>query len=420
MKTCPKCGKQYDGENRLFCDCGGQLTRAATSGQSGEWNAVVQEVTAGVKRMNARMDSLDARLDQNELARRRTQMFPGGIMAEDSGTRDRAGFDSFGEFLHVVRYNPLDSRLAPLQQRALSTDGASGGFLVPDAFDFSLTAYIAREAIVRARARVFPADGEHPDAALELPALDYTNGRRAGVTVGWMGEGPFPTSDGPAWRSIKLEPSQLGAICTLSDKLLRNARVAQETLFSIFGDAIAAAEDEAFLRGNGIAKPLGIFGHSATLGIPRTDAGHIAYADLVNMIAATKPGGSYVWVISRTALPDLMTMTLPGGWMPAFVPAGDMVSGGRLLGLPYVEWEAAPTLGTSGDVQLCDFRSYLVKEGLGTRIDSSNSAGDNFAQSQTSFRVIRSVDGQPGLSAPWVLEDSTKTSPFVQLTDAVA
>ncbi len=416
MRTCPKCGKQY-GENRLFCDCGGKLTRATTSDQTGEWSAVVQEVAAGVQKMNTRMNSLDARLDQMTLERRRIQVFDPGDADKDN-TRDRGGFDSFGEFLHCVRYSPLDSRLAPLQQRALSSDGASGGFLIPEAFDYSLTAYIATASVVRGRARVFPADGEHPDGSLELPALDYTNGRRAGVTVGWFGEGPFPTSDGPAWRSIKLEPSQLGAICTLSDKLLRNARVAQETLSAIFADAIAAAEDEAFLRGNGVSKPLGIFGHPATLGVPRTGAGHVAYTDLVSMIAATKPGGSYVWVISRTALPDLMTMTLPGGTIPAFVPAGDVVSGGRLLGLPYVEWEAAPTLGNAGDVQLCDFRSYLVKDGLGTRIDSSNSAGDNFAQAQTSFRVIRSVDGQPGLSAPWVLEDGTETSPFVQLADA--
>ena len=361
------------------------------------------------------MDSLDARLDQNELAGRRIQIFD----PNDANTGDRGGFDSFGDFLHCLRYERGDSRLVPLQQRALSTDGESGGILIPEAYDYSLTTYIASASIVRGRARVFPADPQHPDGALELPALDYSKGRRAGVSVSWFGENSnLPGSAEPAWHSIKLEPSQLGAICTLSDKLLRNAKIAQETLMAIFADAIAAAEDAAFLRGNGVAKPLGIFGHPATLGVPRTGADHVAYIDLVNMIAATKPGGSYLWVISRTALPDLMTMTLPGGTLPAFVPAGDVVNGGRLLGLPYVEWEAAPTLGNEGDVQLCDFRSYLVKDGLGTRIDSSNSALDNFAQAQTSFRVIRSVDGQPGLSAPWVLEDGTETSPFVQLTDA--
>lgn len=337
------------------------------------------------------------------------------------GEGETAGFSGFGDFISAIRFKRgADARLVELETKGL--DGASGGFLIPTAYDYSLTAAIAEASIVRPRARVFGTDqgerGGRPDAPLEVPALDYSHGLHAGVLVGWLGAGGFPASDPPAWRQIRFEPSELGAITRVPDKLLRNTAEAEQAITSLFVAAVAAAEDEAFFRGDGVSKPLGLFGHPATLTVAREGAGTIGYADLTAMLAAARPGGSPAWVISHTALPALMQITLPGGFMPAFVPDASQGMVGRIFGYPVAEWLAAPVLGDTGDVQLLDLSWYGIRPGLGTRIDMSNVTGTNFQDAFTSFRVLRSLDGQPLVTAPMTLADGESVvSPFIQLTD---
>ena len=220
-------------------------------------------------------------------------------------------FRDFGEFLQTVKYNPQDQALRAkemsdqTQKRFLNMGiGANGGFIVPDQFSNQIKMVDDQAAIFRPRAQVIPA-GDPPDAAITIPALDQggANGVYAGVQVTWIAEGAQKPETEPAFHEVRLEPNEVAAHVVVTDKLLRNSAAAGALVSSLLRKAIIAAEEDAFLSGNGAGQPLGIIGHPAAIQVARAGAGAIAYNDVVNMYARAKFGGQLTWIGSQTVLP---------------------------------------------------------------------------------------------------------------------
>jgi len=361
-----------------------------------------------------RVEAIERAYERDALAGRRIPIF-------GANSPDRGGFDSFGEFVATTRFAPHDSRLAvlsPMGERALSAGtGAAGGFLVPPQFSAELLEMVAAQSIVRPRARRI-GGGETSDAEITLPTLDISgpNGSRAGVAVHWTAEGGAKTETQPAFAQVTLKPSEVAAIVTCSDKLLRNAQAATGVISFLLAEAIRAEEDACFIAGDGLGKPLGFMGHPCSIEIARTGAGHIVLADLAAMLMAARAGRPYVWLASRTILADLMNLTLTGiTAQPIWLPSAREGVPSTLMGLPLLEPEGAPTLGNLGDLCLVDFGYYLIRDGFGPEIRTSDAAGTNFAQNQTSIKITWNVDGQPWLKTPLLRPDGTLTSPFVIL-----
>jgi len=62
-----------------------------------------------------------------------------------------------------------------------------------------------------------------------------------------------------------------------------------------------------------------------------------------------------------------------------------------------------------------NLRYYMIKEGVGISIKDDQGIGQ-FANNITRIKAFRSVDGQPALATPLLLEDGVTTvSPFVVL-----
>src|SRR5690606_17102321 len=145
----------------------------------------------------------------------------------------------------------------------------------------------------------------------------------------------------------------------LTDKLIRNAPIADSVVRQLLRQAIIAAEDVAFLTGDGNGKPVGLIGHASNVTVNRETADQITYGDVVAMYSRFLFGGNPVWLASQTVLPQLMQMTDAAGqlvWQPN---ARDDVPG-TLLGIPVVVSNRMPTLGTKGDLVLADLGYYLI------------------------------------------------------------
>jgi len=191
----------------------------------------------------------------------------------------------------------------------------------------------------------------------------------------------------------------------------------------MFGDALKWKEDYAYLSGNGVGQPLGVIGAPGTFTQVRAVANAFGYIDAVNMLTHFLPVKGGVWVMSRSVMPELYTMVDPNGnyiWHPAFGVAGAGAGApGTLLGYPVLFTEKTPTLGTTGDVLLCDFSQYLIGDRQAITVDSS--IHDRFQYDQTSFRMVMRVDGQEWCKAPVPLADgATQVSPFVELDAATS
>ena len=377
-----------------------------------EARAIVEGTDSLDKEQEARFDSLMAEVDKRkaEIDREEKLLAIEAKSVKPIEEMESRDFRDFGEFLQEVRFNNATS--GRLQTRAVEMDtGDSIGYVVPQQFDYTIRQVTAQDAVIRPRATVIPA-GSPPDSAITLVALDQSgdNGVYSGVKVNWVGSetGTRTNSGNPKVKQIKLEPQQVAGWIDVSDKLLRNSEAAGELVSSLLRKAIIAAEEHAFIGGDGVGKPLGFMGHSSNIAVTRQTAGSISYEDIINMYAK-RMNGDYVWLVSRTALPALMTLKDTAGNL-IWQPSGREANPNMLLGLPVIENERQ----AAGSVMLVDLSHYAIKDGSPLSIFI-----DPYTQKETgSSRIYAwwNVDGAPMLNTPLTLEDGVTTvSPFVTL-----
>ena len=236
-----------------------------------------------------------------------------------SENETRGGFENLAEMLcsiyELKKSGRQDERLtACLETREqMMGSGTGGGFAIPTQFREELMAVPAQGAIVRPRAMVIPA-GSPPDATLEFPLLDQTSGQNmfGGVTITHGGEGVTLTETSAALRQGSLTPKQMNAYIVCTNKLLRNWASGGTIISTLLRNAVAAAEDYDFLRGDGINKALGIINNPASIVYPRAGANAVAFSDVYGMLARVKMGGSLVWIASQTIIPQLASMVDAG------------------------------------------------------------------------------------------------------------
>lgn len=347
------------------------------------------------------------------------------------GPEAKREFENLGEFMAAVRFHPNDQRLTfvegvgadalaegdEIRAEMRMDNDASGGFMVPPTFRDTIMQVQPQDALVRPRAQVIPA-GSPPDAAITIPALDQTGenpgNMYGGVEVQWIGEGEEKPETDANLRAVTLSPHEVAGFVTVTDKLLRNWQSAGPFLENLLRGGVTAAEDYAFLRGSGVHKPLGVINSAAMKFVNRSVANQVKYIDLVNMVARflMRGGLSPVWSMPQSVLPQIATMKDEANNLIFVANARDGFAG-TLLGYP-VRWNnRSPGLGTKGDVTLCDFSQYLIKDGSGPFVAASEHV--LFKQNKTLIKIFWNVDGAPWLTGPIKEENGYEVSPFVGL-----
>lgn len=363
----------------------------------------------------SRMENLEANEEHLEAARPAAAARSTRPVRGPEASRE---FESIGEFLHAVRFNPNDQRLEFVEHdvhgEQRMDDGASGGFMVPTQFRSELLRVDPSMQIMRPAATVIPA-GSPPDSSITMPALDQSSATNmyGGVQVSWIGEGATKPDTSAKLREITLTPQEVAASTVITDKLLRNWQAAGALLSSLLRGAISAAEDTAFLQGDGVAKPLGVLASSALGTINRGTANKISYDDLVSMSEILFLNGSQAfWVTTQRGVGQLMRLEDTEGhliWQPS-AREGEPAT---LLGRPVRVSDRIPTLGSKGDIMLIAGSNYLIKDGSGPFVASSEHV--LFQQNKTMIKAFWNVDGQPWLKGPIKRENGELQYPFVAL-----
>ena len=346
----------------------------------------------------------------------------------DPRLEKKGEFKSFGEFLSAVnRANKggSDNRLVKATGHS-EGDEADGGFLVPSEYRNQLLIEAAEQSVVRQRAMKIPMKSD----SMILPALDaYDRSANlyGGVKAFWIGEGESVDSSKTKFGKVKLEAKKLVGLTYASEELLADSGVAIEPLLKrLFGDAIAFIEDETFLTGNGVNKPLGILDSKVvgdtgpTITVARKTASEVNLEDIAKLYSRM-PSSSLnraVWVANNEVMEQLIVLGSGSGklfWMPNESVAGKPF--GYLLGRPIFFTEKVPGTGTTGDLGFYDFGYYLIGDRQSLRIDASQHVA--FTQGETCWRFMLRVDGQPWIKKAYTpRKGSAKLSPFVALSDA--
>ena len=344
--------------------------------------------------------------------------------------REPDRFKDWGEYLHAVKQaakgGAADNRLmvfddeAPRGRKVLSGASGGGNYIIPDQFATDVQAMIAEQGMVRSRANVIPTDRR----TFLLPVLDQTDNTAnrphwfGGLVFYWEDEAATITESDFQFKQAEVQVNELTGATLIANSTLADSPVGVGAMLEGpmgFGGGAAWMEDYAFLRGDGVGKPLGVVNAPATVAVTRGASG-VTFANLVAMLEAFQ-GENGLWVANRTLMSNLMTMTGPAG-QPSYLwgSAKDGVPT-TLLGYPIVFTEKAPSADAKGDIGLYDFGYYAVLDRQAQSIDMDPSP--KFLQNQTAFRLVHRVGGRPWLSSPITLQDgSTQVSPFVALAAA--
>ncbi len=328
-------------------------------------------------------------------------------------------FKDFREFLRITKHDPYNARVKLLSE---GTD-SEGGFLVPEQFYANLYQKSLEVSVVRPFATVVPMQSD----TFNWPAVDETSHAShlyGGIIAYWTEEAGSKTASSPVFRHIKLIAKKLIGFVPCPDELLQDSVIPMEGLLTkMFGGGIGWYEDLAFLRGNGVGQPLGIFNSGAILQPVRATANAVALADLANIMARMYPESLYapstIWIISPAVLAQLIPLVATViTWLPPNGGAASRIPG-TILGMPFMVSEKVPTLGTTGDIGLYDLSHYLIGDRSDIRVDSS--IHYRFNTDETTWRFVKRVDGHGMVDSAFTPYNGGATlSPFVQLSSATA
>lgn len=126
---------------------------------------------------------------------------------------------------------------------------ADGGFLVPVEYDKRLIETLEEENIMRGLATKITTSGQHKiNVAMSDPA------------AAWIEEGGALNFGDSKFAQVLLDAHKLHVAVKVTEELLYdNAFKLEDHILGAFGKALANAEEDAFLNGDGNGKPTGIF-----------------------------------------------------------------------------------------------------------------------------------------------------------------
>ena len=199
---------------------------------------------------------------------------------------------------------------------------ASGGYLVPEEYDSRLIDKLTEENILRQLGTVITTSGEHRiNIAASKPAAS------------WIEEGGALTFGDATFEQKLLDAHKLHVAIKVTEELLYdNTFNLENYIIDQFGKALANAEEDAFLNGNGVGRPLGLFAETGGAEVADTVAS-ISSDSMLNLVYALKRPyrKSASFILNDKTLASLRKLKDNNGayiWQPSY-QAGEP---DRLLG----------------------------------------------------------------------------------------
>lgn len=190
---------------------------------------------------------------------------------------------------------------------------ADGGYLVPVEYDRRLIDVLDEENIVRKLATRITTSGEHRiNVAATKPA------------AAWIEEGAALTWGDATFDQILMDAHKLHVAVKVTEELLYdNAFGLENYMLTQFGKALANAEEDAFLNGDGTGKPTGIFNATGGGQIAGTLSGAVKSDDVIDLVYALKRPyrKNAVFIMNDKTLASLRKLKDNNGaylWQPSY------------------------------------------------------------------------------------------------------
>ncbi|MFM1524766.1 MULTISPECIES: phage major capsid protein [Helcococcus] len=174
--------------------------------------------------------------------------------------------------LNAIRSN--FRKVDNILQESVDTDG---GYLVPEEYDTRLIQTLEEENIVRKLANVIKTSGERK---INIAATD--------PAAAWIEEGGALSFGDSKFEQVLLDAHKLHVAIKVTEELLYDSAFNLESyILDSFGKALSNAEEDAFLNGDGVGKPTGIF-DKTNGGTKHGNVTAIKTDDLIDLVYALK------------------------------------------------------------------------------------------------------------------------------------
>lgn len=324
----------------------------------------VQEVVRLIEEQGEQINARFKGLEKDIAVRNRP-----GASSGEFGTSEHS--EHTKSFLNFMR----SGRESELQQKSMSAGSdPDGGYLVPAELDSELTKYLRQRSPMRQLARVVQVSA----AEFKQPAST------GGMGYSWVGEASArPETATPGIKMVNIPTCEVYANAPITQNLLDDSQFdLGNWLVEELGDAFGDAEAAAFITGNGVTRPRGLFtydvvstadatrDHDKYQYVPTGAAGAFASSDpsdaLIALVYAVAPQyrTNASWLLSSEVLEAARKFkTATTGdyiWQPS-TQAGQPAT---LMGYPVFEAEHVPAIaagslsGAFGDFS----RSYTITD----------------------------------------------------------
>ncbi len=264
---------------------------------------------------------------------------------------------------------------------------SEGGYLVPDEFERTLVQKLTAANVLRPLCHVIQTS--YGDRKIPVVASKGT--------ADWVDEeGTYPLSD-DSFSQVVLGAYKLATMIKVSEELLSDSIFDIEGYVSEqFGKRIGDKEEDAFINGNGVSKPIGILNATGGAEIGVTTAGASAITgdeliDLVYSLRAPYRKGA-VFVLNDTTVKLLRKLKDGDGqylWRPGITEnAPDTILGHRI-----VTSEFMPGVGAGNkSIAFGDFSYYWIADRQGRTFKRLN---ELYATTgQVGFLASQRLDGK--------------------------
>lgn len=248
------------------------LLSAEDAATYAEMEQKVQNYSAEIARMEE-MEAMEAELNKPVNTPITGKPMNGGTSGEKK--TGRASNEYREAMLQAIRSNFRNVR--NVLSEGIDTDG---GYLVPTEYDSRLIEGLEEENIFRRLGTTITTSGERKiNIAGSKPA------------AAWIDEGEALTFGDAKFDQINLDAHKLHVAVKVTEELLYdNAFGLENYLIRAFSRALANAEEDAFLNGDGTGKPLGIFAEQGggEIGVTAASATEITADEIINLVYALK------------------------------------------------------------------------------------------------------------------------------------
>lgn len=286
---------------------------------------------------------------------------------------------------------------------------AAGGFLVPEDYQTELIKKMATLATIRARARVATTSRD----VGKWPKIQWTTDDKytSGVRLTWTGESPSSSSvhrvTDPVYGLYSIPVHTAMASMPLSNDLI------EDSAFDVLGmssdllsEAFVLGENDAFLNGNGIGRPMGLLTQVDGDGPAKVVSGTASTltADGLVDLAFALPAQyetNAAWIMAKGT--EKVIRKLKDGNNDYLWPVWNQVGGfgpapRELLGFPTLRDEFVPAVAANSyPIVFGDMKGYLILDRVGLSIQRLN---ELYAETNITLLLARKRVGGQTIE-PW-------------------